>query len=240
MADLCSGPAWRSWLANFTIELAVFLSKLSHGVVGVLRTDLAIAKVNRVNMYCSVVFRTVQVCLSELEERRNVCANLSSHPTVQQVVQQRINGWEMVGEVGSALVPAILSLAGGTLVAQFGVRPLLLLPLLGQMLEAVALLANTAWFSWRLEWLWLSHAYDLLGGGAVWYLALYTFAAQTSAPGERAGRMARSAQLNFLLQFNLGLNYSILGLTVWSRQLTSWARPSAPPCSAPAAFRRPS
>ena len=59
MADLCSGPAWRSWLGSFTIELAVFLSKLSHGVVGVLRTDLAIAKVNRVNMYCSVVFRTV-------------------------------------------------------------------------------------------------------------------------------------------------------------------------------------
>ena len=36
---------WRNWVSSFTIEFAVLFSKMSHGVLGVLRTDLALDKV---------------------------------------------------------------------------------------------------------------------------------------------------------------------------------------------------
>ena len=37
-----------AWVSSFTIEIAVMLSKMSHGVLGVLRTDLALSRVWRV------------------------------------------------------------------------------------------------------------------------------------------------------------------------------------------------
>ena len=48
------------------------------------------------------------------------------------------------------------------------------------------------WFTeLPLEALWLANIYDWFGGSAVWYLGVYTFAADITAPGERASRMAR-------------------------------------------------
>jgi len=38
--ELGSKLFWTTWLSTFTIEFAVMFSKMSHGVVGVLRTEL--------------------------------------------------------------------------------------------------------------------------------------------------------------------------------------------------------
>ena len=63
---------------------------------------------------------------------------------------------------------------------------------LGQILEGVALLLNKIWFTQlRLEFLWLTNVYDMMGGGAIWYLAVYGFAADITTVEERASRMAR-------------------------------------------------
>ena len=56
-----------AWVSTFTIEIAVMLSKMSHGVLGVLRTDLALAK----------------VCLLELGHNQTVCDNIKLYPDIQ-------------------------------------------------------------------------------------------------------------------------------------------------------------
>ena len=48
MAEFLTAVFWTSWLSSFTIEFAVLFSKMSHGVLGVLRTDLALDKVRSV------------------------------------------------------------------------------------------------------------------------------------------------------------------------------------------------
>ena len=45
MAEFLTAVFWTSWLSSFTIEFAVLFSKMSHGVLWVLRTDLALDKV---------------------------------------------------------------------------------------------------------------------------------------------------------------------------------------------------
>ena len=56
-----------AWLSSFTIEVAVMLSKMSHGVLGVLRTDLALSK----------------VCLLELGHNETLCADIKLYPDIQ-------------------------------------------------------------------------------------------------------------------------------------------------------------
>ena len=56
-----------AWLSSFTIEVAVMLSKMSHKVLGVLRTDLALSK----------------VCLLELGHNETVCADIKLYPDIQ-------------------------------------------------------------------------------------------------------------------------------------------------------------
>ena len=58
---------WVTWVSTFTIEFAVVFSKMSHGVLGVLKTDLALAK----------------VCLVELGHNETICSNLKNHPDIE-------------------------------------------------------------------------------------------------------------------------------------------------------------
>ena len=129
---------------------------------------------------------------------------------VQIAVQRRVNTFEMYGEIMTqvhlkhprsptsptappAQVPTMIyAVLAGSLSDKFGRGPLLVLPIVGQILEGIALLANKVWFAeLPLEALWLANVYDWFGGSAVWYLGVYTFAADITAPGERASRMAR-------------------------------------------------
>lgn len=90
-------------------------------------------------------------------------------------------------------VPTVIyALLAGSLSDKFGRGPLLLLPIIGQILEGIALLVNRIWFKeLPLEALWLANIYDLMGGGAVWYLGVYSFAADITGAEDRASRMAR-------------------------------------------------
>ena len=144
---------------------------------------------------------------------------------MQIAVQRRVNTFEMYGEIMTqvdlkhprsptsptappAQVPTMIyAVLAGSLSDKFGRGPLLVLPIVGQILEGIALLANKVtsngitiqtifrhqvWFAeLPLEALWLANVYDWFGGSAVWYLGVYTFAADITAPGERASRMAR-------------------------------------------------
>ena len=167
---------WSSWFSSFTIELAVMFSKLSHGVVGVLRTDLALAK----------------ACQNELGHSQLVCSDLHNHTDIEVLVQKRVNMFEMYGDIMSQVPTVIYAVLAGSLADRFGRKPLMVAAILGQILEGVALLVNKIWFTeLRLEYLWFTNIYEMLGGGAIWYLAVYGFAADITTVEERASRMAR-------------------------------------------------
>ena len=76
---------WVIWFSSFTIEFAVMFSKMSHGVLGVLKTDLAISK----------------ICLNELNQTSSVCDSLKDYKEVQTSVQKRVNMLEMYGDMMS-------------------------------------------------------------------------------------------------------------------------------------------
>lgn len=163
-------------MSSLTIEFAVMFSKMSHGVVGVLSTELALAK----------------VCQLELGHSPTVCSDLSNHTDIEIRVQQRVNMFEMKGDMMSQVPTIIYAVMAGSLSDTFGQKPLMISVMTGQTLEGVALLVNKIWFSsLALEWLWLTHVYSLLGGGAVWYLAVYSWAAHITREEDRAARMAR-------------------------------------------------
>ena len=100
--------------------------------------------------------------------------------------------FEMYGEIMTQIPTVIYALLAGSLSDKFGRAPLLVLPIVGQILEGAALLINKIWFAeLPLEALWLANIYDFVGGGAVWYLGLYSFASDITTADERASRMAR-------------------------------------------------
>ena len=171
-----SSTFWTTWISSFTIEFAVMFSKMSHGVLGVLRTDMALSK----------------VCLMELGHNETVCSDIKSYGHIEMDVQKRVNMFEMYGDIMTQVPTVIYALIAGSLSDKFGRGPLLLLPIIGQVLEGIALLVNRIWFNeLPLEALWLANIYDLMGGGAVWYLGVYSFAADITGSDDRASRMAR-------------------------------------------------
>ena len=174
--ELLSPLFWTTWLSSFTIEFAVMFSKMSHGVVGVLRTELAIAK----------------VCQNELGHTEHVCTDLHNHTDIEILVQKRVNMFEMQGDMMAQVPTLIYAILAGSLSDKFGRKPLMVAAILGQILEGVALLVNQIWFTeLKLEYLWATNIYDMMGGGAIWYLAVYGFAADITSVEDRASRMAR-------------------------------------------------
>ena len=67
MREILTKLFWVTWVSTFTIEFAVVFSKMSHGVLGVLKTDLALAK----------------VCLVELGHNETFCSNLKNHSDIE-------------------------------------------------------------------------------------------------------------------------------------------------------------
>ena len=112
---------WSSWLSSFTIELAVMFSKMSHGVVGVLRTELALAK----------------VCQLELGHNVSVCSHLNNHTDIETEVQARVNMFEVTGELMCQIPTLIYALLAGTISDRVGRKPLMVTVRYSQLDNAV-------------------------------------------------------------------------------------------------------
>merc|ERR1719150_2537171 len=89
------------------------------------------------------------------------CHDLHNHTDIEIAVQKRVNTFEMYGEIMTQVPTVIYAVLAGSLSDRFGRGPLLFLPIIGQILEGVALLVNKIWFTeLPLEALWLANIYD--------------------------------------------------------------------------------
>ena len=84
-------------------------SKMSHGVVGVLQTELALAK----------------VCQLGLGHNQSVCSHLNNHTDIQTEVQARVNMFQVTGELMCQVPTIIYALLAGTISDRFGRKPLM-------------------------------------------------------------------------------------------------------------------
>ena len=113
----------------------------------------------------------------------------------------------MHGDVMGHVPTVVYALLAGSLSDEFGRGPLLIFPVIGQILNGTALLLNKVWFTeLPLEALWLAQVYNLMGGEAVWYLGVYSFAADITSIEDRASRMARFEGLEKVAN---GLGYAM-------------------------------
>ena len=107
--EILSPLFWTTWLSSFTIEFAVMFSKMSHGVVGVLRTELALAK----------------VCQVELGHTETLCSHLTNHTDIQAEVKARVNMFDVTGDLMAQIPTVIYALLAGTISDRFGRKPLM-------------------------------------------------------------------------------------------------------------------
>ena len=113
----------------------------------------------------------------------------------------------MHGDVMGHVPTVVYALLAGSLSDEFGRGPLLIFPVIGQILNGTALLLNKVWFTeLPLEALWLAQVYNLMGGEAVWYLGVYSFATDITSIEDRASRMARFEGLEKVAN---GLGYAM-------------------------------
>ena len=124
------------------IELVAFLLELSRGLHAVIKTNLLIEK----------------VCRVDLNLGSEICDDISNHQREQNIVQERVNDLNLYG-VFLASVPwsvesffhswfyvyfcsILISLLVGPYSDKYGRRPLLLVPLLGFIVAQIIYLVN--------------------------------------------------------------------------------------------------
>ena len=95
MKEVLTRVFWTTWLSSFTIEFALMFSKMSHGVLGVLRTDLALDKVYRYSgsrrltkasdnkLLLHKFQNNVKVCVVELGYNHSFCHDLNNHTDIE-------------------------------------------------------------------------------------------------------------------------------------------------------------
>ncbi len=78
-----------------------------------------------------------QVCKYELGLDDAICANLTSkeHQEHQLLVQRRVNGFEITRDWVCNAPPLLLGMIAGALSDQFGRKPLMIFPLVGDVFE---------------------------------------------------------------------------------------------------------
>jgi MFS family permease len=107
-------------------------------------------------------------------------------------VQEFVNDFQMNSQ-WIASVPIILfSIIAGALSDVFGRKPLIILPLIGNLVAIIFGIINyTFRYELPLEFFYFDKISAFFGGYAVYYLGMYSYGANVSKPKERAYRLAR-------------------------------------------------
>nr|ALS04330.1 proton-coupled folate transporter-like protein [Acartia pacifica] len=160
-----------------TIEPLVLLYTVSVGLNEVIRSNLIISK----------------ICLSKLNYNSTICDNLSedNNTQYQDEVQKHVTDYESVYS-SLAFIPRILyGLLAGTWSDKHGRKPLLVLPMVGQLCASLSYAFNY-FFLESLPWQLISLEFlnELAGTYVVYYMAEYTYIADITTEDSRTFRLS--------------------------------------------------
>ncbi len=111
---------------------------------------------------------------------------------IQKEVQGFVNNFQMKSQWISSVPCVLFSIIAGALSDEFGRKPLLLLPLIGDFTRMLLNLVNYAFIeTLPLEFFYVDNIASFFGGSTVYYLGVYSYGTTVTKPKERAHRLAR-------------------------------------------------
>ena len=136
------------------------------------------------------IFR--KICHIQQNYSLDVCANLNNDTATEQIVQGYVNDFQMNSQWISSVPIILFSMIAGALSDVFGRKPLILFPLIGNLLAIICGIINyTFIYELPLEFFYMDNISSFLGGYAVYYLGIYSYGTNVSKPKDRAYRLAR-------------------------------------------------
>ena len=123
----------------------------------------------------------------------NCCPFISAENNVtQKEVQSLVNDFQMVNQWLTSLPCVFFSVIAGALSDEFGRKPLMLFPLIGDLIRTLLNIINYAFIeTLPLEFFFFDSIGSLFGGSTVYYLGVYSYGTTVTKPKERAHRLAR-------------------------------------------------
>ena len=111
---------------------------------------------------------------------------------MQKEVQALVNNFQMNNQWLSSVPCVFFSIIAGALSDEFGRKPLLLFPLIGDLIRVLLNIVNYAFIeTLPLEFFYFDSIASFFGGSTVYYLGVYSYGTTVTKPEERAHRLAR-------------------------------------------------
>ena len=124
-----------------------------------------------------------KICHLQLNYTEDICKNLSAdaNEANENQVQRELQSFEMIGQWIDTLPAFIYSFFIGALSDRFGRKPLIMLPILGSVLDAILHIINYTFIrELPMEFFYLIAMYKYLGGTPIFYLGVYAYAIEIS------------------------------------------------------------
>ena len=83
-----------------------------------------------------------KICHLELHHPEEICSNLTSYETIKDDVQRQANDIQMVTSWLRSAPALIYTLFAGSLADDFGFKPFILLPIIGELISYIGMLIN--------------------------------------------------------------------------------------------------
>lgn len=166
----------RSFYLEPTIVLYIFAFWIVRG--GGINTTLLIHK----------------VCTKELNYTEDVCNHLDAdeNEAIETQVQRRVNHVQMVTSFLGSVPSVFYSLFVGALSDESGRKPLMIMPIVGQIVGSLCDIANVIWIdTLPVEFFYTEEIYAFFGGQSVYYLGYYGYGSSVSTQEKRATLLAR-------------------------------------------------
>ena len=135
-----------------------------------------------------------KICHLEKNYSEAICSNLTldEYSSINSDVQKEVVDIQTTGTYLGAVPAFIYSLFAGALSDDFGRKPLMVFPMIGNVLVSVSLLVNYLFIeTLPVEFFWMAKLSQYFGGISVLYLGTYGYVAIITTPEERAYRLAR-------------------------------------------------
>jgi len=131
-----------------------------------------------------------KVCRVDLNLTESICSDLNNHEAEGNKVQAQVTKLELY----KTLITAFPCILVSTLLATWSDRtgrrkPLIILPMLGDLVALLIYLLNVYFKDWPAAWLLLTSVYSLAGGFTTSMLALYSILASTTPSNLRTTRI---------------------------------------------------